>query len=215
MGVYWRAKRQHWVVRVIINWKRHEQAFKDESEARRAYAEAVAKLVPTRARYKEPPRYGSKDGTFNFGDPRLSRSFWNQVIPEPNSGCWLWLGSTDKAGYGSSHGKLAHRTALSAVEPLIPGLTVDHKCCVTNCVNPAHLQQVTNAVNSRLARTRRTHCKRGHEFTEENTYKMTSARGFPLRRCRACLAITYAARKARAENSNDADTRRKRSGERR
>lgn len=33
---------------------------------------------------------------------------------------------------------------------------------------------------------RKTHCKRGHEFTQENTYRYVNRNGSPARRCRAC-----------------------------
>lgn len=39
---------------------------------------------------------------------------------------------------------------------------------------------------------RKTHCKRGHEFTPENTYERKSANGRPGRACIACMAIRAA-----------------------
>ena len=98
-------------------------------------------------------------------DPRLPRSFWSRVIPEPNSGCWLWLGSYTSNGYGrceiDGH-YLAHRYALSALHPIPPTLTVDHRCNTTCCVNPAHLQIVTSAANSQLRSARKPTCPNGH-----------------------------------------------------
>ena len=35
-----------------------------------------------------------------FGDRRVPPRFWDKVSPEPNSGCWLWLGSVTAKGYG-------------------------------------------------------------------------------------------------------------------
>jgi hypothetical protein len=66
-------------------------------------------------------------------------------------------------------------------------------CRVRNCVNPAHLEAVTfhenigRGLSPQVLNSRKTHCKRGHEFTLANTY-VSFYRGRPRRRCRACHA---------------------------
>lgn len=79
--------------------------------------------------------------------------FMNKVEPVPMSGCWLWMGYTDKKmGYGmfwldgTMH--LSHRIAYALFKgPIVDDLHVLHRCDVPCCVNPAHLWLGTNAQN--------------------------------------------------------------------
>lgn len=75
-------------------------------------------------------------------------------IPEPNSGCWLWLARVSPNGYGSTNvdgrDTGAHRASYLAFNGPIPsGLHVLHRCDVPLCVNPDHLWLGTNADNVR------------------------------------------------------------------
>lgn len=147
-----------------------------------------------------------------FGDPRLPERFWSKCTPEPNSGCWLWLAATIR-GYGvigmskSKKTMLAHRFAYSAlVAPIQGGLTIDHLCKTECCVNPAHMEPVSNAENVRRSTAREatrirhaavTHCPAGHEYTPENTYtKFQRNLEHTNRQCRACARMRTAKRRA-------------------
>ena len=77
--------------------------------------------------------------------PPLIR-FERFVMPEPNTGCWLWLGYCDKDGYGhfsvdrSVAPVGAHRVSYEFYRGPVPRhLLVLHKCDVPACVNPDHL----------------------------------------------------------------------------
>lgn len=139
-------------------------------------------------------RLGVHDGSvlralrFAGIDPRPQdddERFWQYVSPEPNTGCWLWIGG-EKNGYGYFHPKdasglygttRAYRWAYERyVGPIPLGLEIHHTCYNRPCVNPDHLRAVTRRENvldspntiSGMA-IRKTHCKHGHEFSTENT----------------------------------------------
>lgn len=70
------------------------------------------------------------------------------------TGCWVWQRGTDKLGYGRAHSnggtELAHRVIYERHRGSIPeGLQLDHLCRNPSCVNPDHLEPVTNAENCR------------------------------------------------------------------
>ena len=132
--------------------------------------------------------------------PNTEADVWAKV--ERTDACWLWRGYLNGQGYGSIRwmGRQwrAHRLVYElTVGSIPPGLTLDHLCRVRHCVNPDHLEPVTNRVNllrgeSPSARhARKTHCPLGHEYT---IWPSESCR-----RCSICMAKTRRARYAAAK----------------
>lgn len=141
--------------------------------------------------------------------------FWPQV-DKTDGGCWLWTGKT-KNGYGAFYVTIdgrnrlvqAHRFSYElAVGPIPEGMTLDHLCHTAvvddcrsrgdcphrSCINPDHLEPISLGDNVRRGGNgTKTHCKRGHEFTPENTYILK--RGG--RSCRICLRMHAAALRER------------------
>jgi hypothetical protein len=125
--------------------------------------------------------------------PRARTHSFEGRIQTQQNGCWLWTGTRTGGGYGKWLGQRAHRFAYSAAKGAIPaGMFVCHACDNPLCVNPDHLWLGSHSDNMRdMDRKGRrgkrghiapkTHCKRGHEFTEENTRLYRGKRN-----CRAC-----------------------------
>src|SRR5580658_9771233 len=58
----------------------------------------------------------------NWGDPRLPEYIWARIVPEPTSGCWLWMGGVCPAGYGQINRQKPrlHRITYQSLIGLIP-----------------------------------------------------------------------------------------------
>ena len=118
--------------------------------------------------------------------------------------CWLWTASKDGRGYGrfrfGGRTQYAHRIAYEwLVGPIPGGLGIDHLCRVHNCVNPAHLEPVTQRENIlrgngvAAQHVRKTHCLRGHPLSGENLYVTPCG----WRACLACKRECDQRRRAR------------------
>jgi hypothetical protein len=135
-------------------------------------------------------------------DDKARTRFWAQVAISGPDECWLYVGAITSRGYGAFGIKhpdglwrtaQAHRVAYQLIKGRIPaGLILDHLCRTTACVNPSHLEPVTDAVNVvdrgtgvTARNAKKTHCNRGHPYTTANTYA-TKLGG---RQCRLCRAL--------------------------
>ena len=114
--------------------------------------------------------------------------------------CWLWQSHVGVTGYGQKRFRgtmwKAHRYMWTVMRGPIPkGMQIDHLCRIRHCVNPQHMEVVTQHENwlrgeaCTVQNKRKTHCKYGHEFTPENTYYRTGKRG-PHRVCIQCNRVT-------------------------
>lgn len=113
--------------------------------------------------------------------------------------CWTWVGAMsgrygklfiDRDGFGRTITAYAHRYSYELhYGPIPEGMEIDHTCCKSDCVNPAHLSLTTGTMNKMLEGSRQTYCIRGHHYSRENTY--VDPTGY--RRCRACARERVAA----------------------
>jgi hypothetical protein len=128
------------------------------------------------------------------------------ISPEPNTGCWFWTGAL-REGYGlyservngKTRSQNAHRAVYRALVGEIPSaLQLDHLCRVRCCVNPDHLEPVTQRENILRGQgvaaehAKRTTCKNGHQLVWDGWQ----------RRCLPCIYARRAQRKAEVSAQN-------------
>ena len=125
----------------------------------------------------------------------ISDRFWTHVDKTGHNGCWLWTAFINNEGYGAYRaGPMvfkAHRVAYTLLNGEVPDLLpLDHLCRVRACVNPAHLEPVTNQENiirgfaPTAVNARKTHCPKGHPLAEGNLEPSQAALG--RRSCHTC-----------------------------
>lgn len=123
----------------------------------------------------------------------LPDRFWDKVKMGWPGECWEWQAAIDQNGYGKWNQFMAHRVAYTqCVGPIGEGLVLDHLCRNRACVNPWHLEEVTQRTNilrgehAVAVNARKTHCPQGHTY-EEHAYIDTGGR----RRCGICRPTTH------------------------
>ncbi len=110
------------------------------------------------------------------------------------TGCWLWTGHTNKDGYARLNGQNAHRLFyIHYIGPVPADLDVDHLCKRRNCVNPQHMEPVTETVNLRRKRMRVTVngqqiriCRNGHLIVGRNIKPKRGNSGVTYETCWLC-----------------------------
>jgi hypothetical protein len=115
----------------------------------------------------------------------LKERLWGRVDKNGPNGCWVWIGGTSDTGYGTIRGTIngnpkglyVHRVAYEFMRGGIPaGLHIDHLCRNKRCVNPDHLEPVTQKENSlrgispNAINARKKKCKWGHPLSGKNLY---------------------------------------------
>lgn len=146
-----------------------------------------------------PQRKGSFDMDFIYSGSHLVRKqrkrnvfsrFFDKIQVSEimffnDSPCWEWIGSKNASHYGQFHAMgeaYAHRVSYRLfIGEIEDGYEVDHLCRNRACCSPFHLESVTLQENRRRRSEAQTHCKNGHEFTEENTHLRPQGRT-----CKAC-----------------------------
>ena len=124
-------------------------------------------------------------------------------IQQQRGGCWNWTGASNSWGYGVFslfRPVYAHRFSYEFhyKRQVIRGLVLHHTCGNKICVNPEHLIEVTSKYNIlqgngwASANAKKTHCSRGHEYTNENTRHSKQGRV-----CRQCVRDRYSTKTSR------------------
>jgi len=146
---------------------------------------------------KESQRRGAQRRRVEMGLPDpVPLPPWPERYVVDENGCWIWTGYVDpKTGYGmrsrpkGQGSRLAHRQFFELhVGPIPEGLVIDHLCRVRACVNPGHLEAVTQrenllrGVGLSATKTGIVACPNGHPYMDGSFYVDRGG----SRRCREC-----------------------------
>jgi hypothetical protein len=131
------------------------------------------------------------------------RHFFDK-IRERGDGCWIWKGATSGRPPRITYGIVfknktrirAHRLSYAMFRAAIPKLmTIDHLCREPLCVNPEHLEVVSNRENilrgfgPSAMNARKSRCWRGHLLSGRNVRMTRNPKRYPARVCRKCHQI--------------------------
>ena len=123
-----------------------------------------------------------------------------RIVEHDETGCWLWIGAWGASEYGVINFRGGNTTAHRAIYQFVTGEflgseVVDHLCKVHPCVNPSHLQAVSQTENllrgdtgkvQQARHAAKTHCKNKHLLSGDNVHN-TFSKGYPERVCRTCV----------------------------
>ena len=171
----------------------------------RGQGSATGRKQDEASRSRPPTKLNLLGGLSQDEIDRLHDRFDTKWRPDPNTGCHLWTGAISSSGYGciALRGKSgtnvnAHRLSYEFAHGPVPeGMDIDHTCRTRSCVNAAHLEPVSHRENMRRGggfaglNAAKTHCKRGHAFTPENT----RPHGKGNRACRQCEQVRRVSRR--------------------
>lgn len=134
---------------------------------------------------------------------KLTKELLLSRCKQLDDGCWLWLYCKTAAGYGQLSYKnkrqFTHRLAYELWRDPVPtGLTLDHLCRNRACMNPTHLEAVTQKTNclrevSPAALNKdKQQCKRGHTLGANNIIFVKRGR-----QCKLCDRARNARQRAK------------------
>jgi hypothetical protein len=128
----------------------------------------------------------------------LDERLWGRVVPGPN-GCVIWTGWLNNQGYGTIQYQASpwyvHRLAYTLmVGPIPEGLSLDHLCRNTRCLNHYHLEPVPQKINAQRGLVKDV-CKRGHDLTRPGARRPDRPDGH-MGGCAECDRLRYHERKA-------------------
>lgn len=116
--------------------------------------------------------------------------------------CWNWT-SYNHGGYGiikiNKKNIRAHRMSYEIfVKKIDKNMQINHLCHNRLCINPNHLEELSHAENGSREKAKHynsqlTHCRRGHEYTKDNTkfiMRPYGHNGWAMRECLECRKIT-------------------------
>lgn len=192
-------------------YRHHLASLFDWAYRTRRIGENPMQFVPRRRRRKQALVETFTDAESDQQSAEVERKVKARVFDRLSIGgsraCWEWRGTISGSGYGvvrnepgrSPQNILVHRFVYALTRGPIPDdKQIDHLCRNTKCANPAHVDLVTSRENTlrgvgpTAQNARKTHCKRGHLFDDDNTQITTKGR-----HCKKCARIEQNDRRAR------------------